>query len=102
VEAVSAPLRGTDDIYHGISVHNIGLPILPAEVKYLSDRGFRGNAAKQKIPAGTGIGLYIAHRIMDLHQGLIQVKPSGNETRMTLFFPMSRVVDPAPIRVNEE
>jgi signal transduction histidine kinase len=94
VEAVTAPVRETGKTYYGISVRNTGLPILPSEVKRLSDRGFRGNAAKQKIPAGTGIGLYIANRVMELHEGLIQVKPSGNETRMTLFFPASRIVDP--------
>jgi signal transduction histidine kinase len=80
--------------YSGISVVNTGLPILRSEVKTLADRGFRGNAAKQKIPAGTGIGLYIANRIMELHEGLIQIKPNGTETRITLFFPDSRVVDP--------
>lgn len=96
VEAATATLRDTDKTYYGISVRNTGLPILPSEVKTLSDRGFRGNAAKQKIPAGTGIGLYIANRIMELHEGLIQVKPNGTETRMTLFFPTSRIVDRIP------
>jgi signal transduction histidine kinase len=96
VEAVTAAYRETGKNYIGISVRNTGLPILPSEVKKLSDRGFRGSSAKQKIPAGTGIGLYIANRIMELHEGLIQVKPSGSETRMTLFFPSSRVVEPSP------
>jgi signal transduction histidine kinase len=98
VEATTATLRNKekDKTYYGISVRNTGLPILPSEVKALSDRGFRGNAAKQKIPAGTGIGLYIANRIMELHEGLIQAKPTGTETRMTLFFPSARIVDSIP------
>jgi len=94
VEAATAVQR--DTTYYGICVRNTGLPILPSEVKRLADRGFRGHAAKQKIPAGTGIGLYIANRIMELHEGLIRVKPNGSETRMTLFFPASRIVDPIP------
>lgn len=94
VEAVTGTQREKDKTYCGITVRNIGLPILPSEVKTLADRGFRGNAAKQKIPGGTGIGLYIANRIMELHEGLIRVKPIGRETRITLYFPASRIVDP--------
>jgi signal transduction histidine kinase len=99
VQAVQGTIRENNAVYQGIAVINSGLPVLPDEAKKLSDRGFRGKAARQKIPAGTGIGLYIANRIMDLHEGLIVVKPNGSETRITLFFPASRVVDPAP---NEE
>ena len=95
VEATTGAQREAGETFYGISVRNSGLPILPSEVKKLSDRGFRGSAAKQKVPAGTGIGLYIANRIMELHEGLIQARASGSETRMTLFFPASRVVDPS-------
>ena len=75
----------------GISVRNTGLPISPDEVKKLTDRGFRGNAAKQKIPAGTGIGLYLADRVMELHQGMIHVSAKEHNTKMTLLFPDSRI-----------
>lgn len=89
VEALTDTGRGMS----GISVRNTGLPILPTEIKKLSDRGFRGSAAKQRIPAGTGIGLYIANRIMELHEGMILVNAKGNDTRMTLLFPTKRIVD---------
>lgn len=92
VEALSIRLKETGEDWSGISVRNTGLPILPEEIKKLSDRGFRGSAAKQKIPAGTGIGLYLAKRVMDLHEGMIHVTAKGNETRMTLLFPASRIV----------
>lgn len=81
-----------DSLWYGISVMNTGLPILSEELKKLSDRGFRGAAAKQKIPAGTGIGLYLADKVMRLHQGLVFANAKGPETRMTLLFPPSRVV----------
>ncbi len=97
VLAAQGTLRERKAIYRGIAVINTGLPVLPDEAKKLSDRGFRGKAARQKIPAGTGIGLYIANRIMELHEGLIVVKPDGSETRITLFFPESRVVEPAGV-----
>jgi signal transduction histidine kinase len=81
-----------DGLWRGISVANIGLPISPDEVSHLADRGFRGNAAKQKIPAGTGIGLYLANKVMRLHQGGVVPKVRALETRMTLIFPPSRIV----------
>ncbi len=75
----------------GISVRNTGLSIEPSEIKRLTERGFRGNAAKQKIPAGTGIGLFIAARVMDLHKGEIVCSAKRNDTKMTLLFPESSI-----------
>jgi signal transduction histidine kinase len=75
----------------GIAVDNIGLPISSEEVKRILERGFRGTAAKQRIPAGTGIGLYIANRIMDIHQGMVYVKAKGNACTFALVFPGSRI-----------
>jgi len=75
----------------GIAVRNIGLPISRDEIEIVQSRGFRGKAAKQKIPAGTGIGLYIAKRIMDMHQGTIVVQAKGRESCFILVFPESRI-----------
>src|SRR5450432_998282 len=60
----------------GIAVSSIGLPIAPEEVKNLLNRGVRGKAAKQLIPAGTGIGLYLGRlsgRVLLLHKGPIEL-----------------------------
>jgi signal transduction histidine kinase len=75
----------------GVAVQSIGLPISSAEIRSVQSRGFRGETAKQKIPAGTGIGLYIAKRIMDMHQGTIIIQAKGRESTFTLIFPESRV-----------
>ncbi len=75
----------------GVAVSSIGLPITPTEAKGLKTRGFRGKEAKQKIPAGTGIGLYLANRIMDIHQGTIVVQSRGRESTFILCFPQSRL-----------
>ena len=93
VKAVRITFKETGETWSGISVHNTGLPIQPDEVRKLTDRGFRGNAAKQRIPAGTGIGLYLAHRVMVLHEGMIHASARGAETAMTLLFPAKRVVE---------
>jgi signal transduction histidine kinase len=54
-----------------VQVTNFGIP-LPTEVNRVFERGYRSDAAKNKYPAGTGFGLYIAKRIVEIHQGKIQ------------------------------
>jgi signal transduction histidine kinase len=97
VEAVCMTFKQTGESWKGICVRNTGLPILPQEIMKLTDRGFRGSAAKQKIPAGTGIGLYLASRVMDFHQGMVHAHAQGNETQITLLFPDQRIVSGEPL-----
>lgn len=91
VKAVKVQLSASAAQAYGIAVTSIGLPIAPAEIKGLLDRGVRGQAAKQRIPAGTGIGLYIGNRIMAIHQGTIFIQAKGSQATFTLVFPESRV-----------
>ena len=74
-----------------VSVTSTGLPIKPEENRKLFERGFRGSTAKQKVPAGTGIGLYLAKRVMALHQGAIGLKTEGKTSEFRLIFPLSRL-----------
>jgi signal transduction histidine kinase len=75
-----------------ISVSSIGLPIAKDEIERLFERGIRGSAARQKVPAGTGIGLYLAKRVMTLHQGTIGLRTNGRESIFRLVFPLNRLV----------
>lgn len=75
----------------GISVQSTGLPIQQKEFYQLTERGFRGSAAKQKIPAGTGIGLYLAERVMRLHQGELYARAEGSTAAFMLLFPERRI-----------
>jgi two-component system phosphate regulon sensor histidine kinase PhoR len=75
-----------------VSVTSTGLPVRLDEGKKLFERGFRGTNAKQKVPAGTGIGLYLAKRVMSLHQGAVSVKTNGSVSKFTLIFPLARLV----------
>jgi len=56
-----------------VYVFSRGIP-LPSDVNRIFERGFRSDQAKSKYPAGTGFGLYIAKRIVDLHQGTIAAR----------------------------
>ena len=46
VEGTQTTVQPSGKVWEGICVRNTGLPISPTEVKHLTDRGFRGGAAK--------------------------------------------------------
>jgi len=54
-----------------VSIQSQGIPLKDEHSNVVFDRGFRSNEAKRKYPAGTGFGLYIARRIIEMHEGRI-------------------------------
>jgi signal transduction histidine kinase len=80
------------DQYIGIAVESFGIPISDADKDHLFERGFRGHSAMQKVAAGTGIGLYLASRVMKFHGGVIQLETKGKMSRFELLFPKSLLV----------
>jgi two-component system, OmpR family, phosphate regulon sensor histidine kinase PhoR len=91
ISAVKIPLKDKSSAF-GISVLSSGIPLPPKEISKLPERGFRGAGAKAKVPAGTGIGLYLAKRIMALHQGNILIHGRNQESQFILAFPAKRLV----------
>jgi two-component system sensor histidine kinase VanS len=73
--------------YSIISIQSQGLEISPEDQKQIFNRGFRGKGAKERLPAGTGFGLYIAKQIMNLHGGKIEVQTNGNINTFSVSFP---------------
>lgn len=71
-----------------ITVENIGKGIPAKDLPYIFQPFFRSeNTASSK---GYGIGLSLVERIVQLHQGQIQVESRENElTRFTLRFPIA-------------
>ena len=65
------------------TVTSSGAPVSAEDLPLLFDRGFRGVAAKALHPAGTGFGLFIAKRVMEVHGGDIRVET--NQRRTTFF-----------------
>jgi len=56
-----------------VNIASRGIP-LPPHVSDVFNRGFRSDKARNKYPAGTGFGLYIAKRIVDIHEGSISAE----------------------------
>ena len=56
-----------------VNIRNHGIP-LPENVVEVFDRGYRSEEARNKYPAGTGFGLYIANRIVEIHEGKISAQ----------------------------
>jgi signal transduction histidine kinase len=74
-----------------ISVTSEGIPIADAEKDKIFQRGYRSHAAQQKVAPGTGIGLYLASRIMELHKGRITVETKGRISTFSLVFPITSI-----------
>jgi signal transduction histidine kinase len=74
-----------------VCVTSKGIPVREDEKGRIFERGIRGTEAKQRVPAGTGIGLYLAQRVMQLHQGRVAVETNGRESTFMLIFPTKRL-----------
>jgi signal transduction histidine kinase len=54
-----------------VTIRNHGIPLRSEDVSRVFDRGYRTQEAKNLYPAGTGFGLYIAKKIVEVHEGAI-------------------------------
>ena len=59
-----------------VTIENSGIPLRQGDAERIFERGFRTADARNLYPAGTGFGLYIAKRIVQLHKGSLVAIPS--------------------------
>ncbi|HMA35187.1 MAG TPA: HAMP domain-containing sensor histidine kinase [Chloroflexia bacterium] len=89
-------LRATMDRAAGqvhIQVQDSGPGIPPADLPYIFDRFYRGDASRARITGNSGLGLAIARALVEAHSGTIDAGSSpGQGACFTLTFPVA----PAP------
>ena len=66
---------------------NSGLPINDSQSSRIFERRFRGTGAADQNPAGTGVGLYLARRIMEIHNGGLDMSTDGKRHRFRVVCP---------------
>ena len=69
---VNVVVRPADDFVE-IAVHDDGIGILPDDLPHLFNEFFRSTNPEALSRPGTGLGLVIAHRIIERHSGTISV-----------------------------
>ncbi|MGB7764597.1 MAG: hybrid sensor histidine kinase/response regulator, partial [Candidatus Acidiferrales bacterium] len=80
IEIDGAYLPKSDSV--AVNIRNRGIPLRPPDATRIFERGYRTLEAKNLYPAGTGFGLYIAKRIVELHEGTVSASttPLGQVT----------------------
>mgnify|MGYP000456879163 CR=1 FL=1 len=70
-----------------LSVRDTGIGISEEEQKHLFEKFYRGTAAKEIDPQGSGLGLYIVKSVVNAHRGKVwmeSVKDRGSTFHITL------------------
>jgi signal transduction histidine kinase len=74
-----------------VEVADNGIGIDPSDIGQIFDRFGRANTALAGNVDGAGLGLYLTHRITELHQGTIEVdSQKGHGSRFTVTLPVGR------------
>jgi len=71
-------------------VEDSGIGIESADLEYVSQKFFRGKNAMLVDPNGSGIGLYTAKKIVEMHDGEVKISSgTGKGTKVVVNLPIS-------------
>ncbi|GII13259.1 sensor histidine kinase [Planomonospora parontospora subsp. parontospora] len=71
-------------------VSDTGMGIAPADIEHVFDDFYRAPEAEQRAIGGTGIGLSITRKIIELHDGTVRIDSDpADGTRVRLILPAS-------------
>ncbi|WP_421085632.1 ATP-binding protein (plasmid) [Priestia sp. MF3] len=76
-----------------VSISNKTDYIEPEELDKLFERFYRIDKARSSTVSGSGIGLAIAKRIVDLHEGEIWAESEGNKIKIYVTLPLHKKVN---------
>ena len=87
------------DGFGRISIRDEGVGISEEDAKRIFERFYRVDLSRTKATGGTGLGLAIVKRIVELHNGKIEVNSKMNEgTEISIILPISA----KPIVINQK
>jgi len=87
---VEIEMHGTDEILT-IAITDHGEGIAVEDQTHIFERFFRGRSVKDQIP-GSGLGLSIAHRIVQAHSGELTVSSRPGQTTFKISLPILKQV----------
>ncbi|MFB9724645.1 GAF domain-containing sensor histidine kinase [Planobispora longispora] len=71
-----------------IEVRDTGIGIAPAELEHVLEDFYRGSQAEERAIGGTGVGLSITNKIVQLHSGQVHIDSRpGHGTRVRISLP---------------
>ena len=74
-----------------IEVADTGIGIAPSELVHIFERSYRSDRARQMRSSGTGLGLAIVKRIIEVHNGKIEVESGlGIGTTFRVWLPLAQ------------
>ncbi|QGQ95529.1 sensor histidine kinase [Paenibacillus psychroresistens] len=74
-----------------LSIEDTGVGIPESDLPFIFERFFRGDKVRSRSDGSMGLGLSIAHWIVDRHGGKIRAESKlGKGTRMLIHFPLRR------------
>ena len=73
-----------------ITVEDEGPGIPPDERVLVFDRLYRGRAARDAHPGGTGTGLHVCRRLVEAHGGRIWIEPDAGRSAISFSVPVAR------------
>lgn len=80
-----------DRPYVRITIEDTGFGFSEKDFKHLFEKYYRSKIAKEINPAGTGIGLYLARNLINIHKGKISIDSQENKgTKITIELPRQK------------
>jgi len=78
-----------NDSFFNISVEDFGIGIAKNEKNKIFEKFYRTDKSRNKNSGGTGLGMSILKKIVDIHKGKIEIESTENiGTIITISFPM--------------
>lgn len=70
-----------------VAIRDTGDGIAPEHLPFLFDRFYRGDRARERLSGRTGLGLAIVKKIVQIHDGSVEVASSSEGTTFTVTLP---------------